>query len=82
MGWTCPVPSYGTGHAFRYPPFDPRMSQLPGPNESIRVSIGGHLKSDDLFTVVYPIDCGRADALGIVDRRILSDLEEETVGET
>src|SRR5260370_7672005 len=58
------------------------MSPLPGPDESIRVSTGGHVKSDDLSTVVDPIDCGRADALGIIDRRILSFLKEETVGET
>src|SRR5260370_5123336 len=58
------------------------MSPLPGPAEPIRVSAGGHVKSDDLSTVVDPIDCGRADALGIIDRRILSFLKDETVGET
>src|SRR5713226_3151524 len=79
--WRCAVPTSGTGHAFRCAPFDLRMSRLLRPDESIRVSTGGHVKSDDLSTVVDPIDCGRADALGIIDRRILSFLKDETVGE-
>jgi hypothetical protein len=58
------------------------MSPLPRPDESVRASTGGHVKSDDLSTVVYPIDCGRADALRIIDRRILSVLKNETVGKT
>jgi hypothetical protein len=43
------------------------MQRLLRPDESIRVSTGDHVKSDDLPTVVDPIDCGRADALGIID---------------
>src|SRR6266481_6749187 len=78
----CPVPTYGTEHAFRCAPFDLRMSRLLRPDESIRVSTSGHVKSDDLSTVVDPIDCGRADALGVIDRRIFSVLKDETVGET
>src|SRR6266478_8772190 len=78
----CPVPTYGTEHAFRCGPFDLRISRLLRPNESVRVATGGHEKSDDLPTVVDPIDCGRADALGIIDRRKLSLVKDETVGET
>ena len=40
------------------------------------------VKSDDLSTVVDAIDCGRADALGIIDRRKVSVVKDETVGET
>jgi hypothetical protein len=47
------------------------MSRLLSPYESIRVPAGVYVKSDDLSTVVDPIDCGRADALGI-DRRKVS----------
>src|SRR6266478_2596089 len=78
----CPVPTYGTEHAFRCAPFDLRTSRLLRPDESVRVSTGRHVKSDDLSTVVDPIDCGRADALRIIDRRILSVFKDETVGET
>jgi hypothetical protein len=35
-----------------------------------------------LSTVVDPIDCGRADAIRIIDRRKLSIVKGETVGET
>src|SRR6266404_389999 len=52
------------------------------PYESIRVPAGVYVKSDDLSTVVDPIDCGRADALGIIDRRKVSIVKDETVGET
>src|SRR5260370_28300400 len=78
----CPVPTYGTEHAFRCAPFDLRISRLLRPNESVRVATGGHEKSDDLPTIVDPIDCGRADALGIIDRRKVSVVKDETVGET
>jgi len=57
------------------------MSRLLRPDESIRVPTGGHIKSDDLSAVVDPIDCGRADAIGIIDRRKLSVVKDETVGE-
>src|SRR6266478_4496102 len=78
----CPVPTYGTEHAFRCGPFDLRISRLLRPDESVRVSTGGHVKSDDLSTVIDPIDCGRADAIGIIDRRKPSVVKDETVGET
>src|SRR5260370_323779 len=42
----------------------------------------GHVKSDDLSTVVDLIDCGRPDAIGIIDGRKLSVVKDETVGET
>jgi hypothetical protein len=58
------------------------MSRLPRPYESIRVPTGVHVKSNDLSTIVDPIDCGRADAVGIIDRRKVSVIESETVGET
>jgi hypothetical protein len=58
------------------------MSRLLSPYESIRVSTGGHEKSDGLSTVVDAIDCGRADALGIIDRLKVSVLKDEAVGET
>src|SRR5260370_6811270 len=58
------------------------VSPLPRSDESIRVATGGHVKSDDLSTVVDPIDCGRPDAIGIIDRRKLSVVKDETVGET
>jgi hypothetical protein len=61
-------------------PFDSRMSRLPRPYESVRVPIGGHVKSDDFSTIVDPIDCGRADAVGIIDRRKISVAKDETVG--
>ena len=48
--------------------------------KSIRVPTGGHVKSDDLSTVVDPIDCGRADALGVINRREVSVVEDEAVG--
>ncbi len=78
--WRCAVPTSGTGHAFRCAPFDLRMSRLLRPDESIRVSTGGHVKSDDLSTVVDPVDGGRANALGVIDRREVSVLEDEAVG--
>ncbi len=59
-----------------------RMQRLLGPDESIRVSTTGHVKSDDLPTVVDPVDCGRADTLWVIDRRKLSVVKDETVGET
>src|SRR5260370_22526232 len=77
-----PDPTYGIVHAFRCAPFDLRISRLLRPNESVRVATGGHEKSDDLPTIVDPIDCGRADALGIIDRRKVSVVKDETVGET
>ncbi len=58
------------------------MSRLLSPYESIRASTAGNEKSDDLSTVVDAIDCGRADALGIIDRRKVSVLKDEAVGET
>ncbi len=58
------------------------MSRLPRPYESIRVPAGVHEESDDLSTVVDAINCGRADAVGIIDRRKVSVVESETVGET
>src|SRR5258707_14246239 len=58
------------------------MSRLLRPDESIRVSTSGYVESDDLITVVNSIDCGRADAIGIINRRKLSVVVDETVGET
>ena len=58
------------------------MSRLLSPYESIRVPAGVYVKSDDLSTGVDPIDCGRADALGIIDRRKVSVVKDETVGVT
>src|SRR5258708_13625014 len=78
----CPVPTYGTEHAFRCAPFDLRISRLLRPNESVRVATGGHVKSDDLPTIVDPIACGRPAPLGFLDRRILPVVKDETLGET
>src|SRR6266849_934942 len=78
----CPVPTSRTGQAFRCSPFALGVSPSPRSDESIRVATGGHIKSDDLSTVINPIDCGRPDAIGIIDRRILSVVKDETVGET
>src|SRR5260370_36307406 len=58
------------------------VSPLPRSDESIRVATGGHGKSDDLSTVADPTDCGRPDAIGIIDRRKLSVVKDETVGQT
>jgi hypothetical protein len=58
------------------------MSRLLSPYESIRVPTGVYVKSDDLSTVVDAIDCGRANALGIIERRKVSLVKDETVGET
>ncbi len=79
-GRRCPVPPHGTEHAFRCAPFDLRISRSLRPNESVRVSTGGHEKSDDLSTVVDPVDCGRANAFGVIDRREASVVKDETVG--
>ncbi len=56
------------------------MSRLLSLYESIRVPTGVYVKSDDLSTVVDAIDCGPVDALGIIDRRKVSVVKDETVG--
>jgi len=58
------------------------MQRLLRPDESIRVSTGGHVKSDDLSAVVDPVDCGRANTLWVIDRRKFSVFKDETVRET
>jgi hypothetical protein len=61
-----PVPTSRTGQAFRC--VRRFICRCHAYLEFIRVPAGGHEKTDDLSTIVHAVDCGRADALRIIDR--------------